>query len=114
VKAVLKIVKQDWTGWVTQQPKPEEIIIEAAEGDSLLEVIKGIGNPSASIKEIQDDSVVLITSHLASGESGAGIDLTKDYSHLESVLEIGESVEFSTQTMDAGISYTISLTSIKP
>lgn len=112
MKAVIKVVKQNWTGWVSQQPKPEETIVEINEGDSL-EIVKGMGNPSAMIEKIQSDSIVLKTSNLAP-KKGAGIDLRGDYSNLESVIKMGEAIKFSTQTMDSGTSYTLALTNIKP
>jgi len=49
---------------------------------------------------------------LAPRKEGTGIDLGGDYSNLETTLSKGDSVSFSTQTMDGGTHYTLTLNEI--
>jgi hypothetical protein len=113
LKAILKVVKQGWTGWSPEQPKAEETTAEVEKG-SVLDSVKGISNPSAVIKDINNDTILLSTTGLAPRKEGSGINLKGNFSGLETVLKKGESTKFTTQTMDAGVNFTISLVEIKP
>jgi len=90
----------------------ENGIVEAGIGENI-EMVKGFGNPSALVKSIDAQNIVLVTSHLAPRKVNTGIDLKRDYSNLETILKIGESAKFSTQTMDAGALFVFALTDIK-
>lgn len=106
MKAIIHVTKRGWGGDI------ENDIVEAGIGENI-EIVKGFGNPSALVKFIDTQHIVLVTSHLAPRKVNAGIDLKGDYSNLETILKIGESAKFSTQTMDAGATYVIALTNIK-
>lgn len=112
MKAVLDITKQSWSSRVSQQPSPQTISVEVEIGINL-DMVAGIGNPSAMVKDISEGSITLVTSNLAPSAKGAGIDLGKNFSKLETVIKKGESFRFSTQTMDGGDSYTFTLTETK-
>ena len=111
MKAILHIVKHEWSGRTTEQPGYENYKVEAERG-SVLENVSGIGNPSARVKEVKKDYIVLITSELAPVKVGTGIDLSGNYKELETKIKTGETYKFSTQTADMGASYTIALVEI--
>lgn len=108
----MEIIKKGWSGEPVAQPKPELINVEVDNGTKIT-AVDGIGNPTALVQQINENSIVLITSKLAPREEGSGINLTKDYSNLETVIKTGESCKFSTQTTDAGDSYTFTLREVR-
>jgi hypothetical protein len=65
------------------------------------------------VKDVNESSITLVTSKLAPRKGTSGINLREDYSNLETVVKKGESVEFTTQTMDAGTKYTLMVVDIK-
>lgn len=64
------------------------------------------------IKEVNENAVVLTTSHLAPKNEGGGTNLSADNTDLNTTLNKGDSVKLSTQTMDQGTSYTFTLNEI--
>lgn len=112
MKAKIKIIEQTWTGWVREQPEPKENMMEVGVGDSLIFNPEELGNPSMVVKEISADSVTIVSSKLAPRQESGGINLSKDYSELETILKIGETKELGTQTMDFGEHYKLTLTEV--
>ncbi len=112
MKAKIKVIRQEWTGWTPQQPEPQENIMEVGTGDSLILTLEELGNPSLVVKDIGAEAVTVISSNLAPKQDTGTINLNKDYSNLETVLKIDETVELGTQTMDAGVKYVLTLIEI--
>ncbi len=112
MKAKIKVIRQEWTGWTPQQPEPQENIIEVGVGDSLILTPEELGNPSLVVKDIDVEVVTVVSSNLAPKQETGTISLIKDYSNLETALKINETIELGTQTMDAGIKYILTLIEI--
>jgi hypothetical protein len=110
MKAILNIKKQPWTGWVREQPDPVETKVEAEKGTKL-DYVSGTG-ASANIEDVLKDHIILVTSGLALRKEGTGINLGGDFKNLQTEIKLGESVKFTTQSMDGGDTYTFTLSEI--
>jgi hypothetical protein len=107
LKAVINIVKSGFSG----KEVPEREKVELEKGD-MIDMLSGFGNPTAKVKDIRDNYIVLLTSRLAPREKGKGVNLKEDFSGLETEIKKGESRSFSTQTLDAGSSFVFTLVDI--
>jgi len=148
MKAKFKLVIQGWTGWVPQQPEPEESTIEL-EANQKFAFPEKYWSGDIRLKSIFPDHIILQTNHLApqkeapkvvnpreenlrslgisttaslgsrpttdvNKHDAVGINLRADYSNLETSLAVGETANFTTQTMDQGTSYRLTLLEITP
>lgn len=111
MQAHLQVVTQDWTGWCTEQPKPVEKKIEVEKGDTI-PLRSVIGSPAIIIGSITENSLLLVSSHLSPRNEGSGINLSGDFSNLQTTVLVGQTAKFSTQTMDAGTHISITLLDI--
>lgn len=101
----LEVVVQDWTGWQEEQPSPETRT-EVVSADDTFTVLTTVGEITVTVVEIDDDRIELETSREMAPESdGGGIDLTDLETRFS--LDRGGSTEFSTDTLDAGTTVTV-------
>ena len=110
MKAILNIKKQPWTGWVREQPNSEESRIETEKGTKL-DYVNGAG-ASATVEDVLEDHLILVTNGLAPTKDGGGISLRGDFRNFQTKIRLGESAKFTTQSMDGGDTYTFSLLEI--
>lgn len=117
----IKIKQTDWSGWnggSTNEKNMEfeiklkkEVVVKATkytavkkslfEKNSWVEV-----DFSFKVKKICEDHLILETNGVAGGEYNRD---KKKYLPKESILKFGETLEFSTKTMDCGSNFVVSV-----
>jgi hypothetical protein len=110
LKALINIKKQAWTGWNKEQKEPEEINLEVEKG-MRIDYVEDL-ETSALVEDILEDRIILSSNGLILQKNGSGIDLLQDSNNLKTIINLGEIVILSTDTMDAGNTFTFHLLEI--
>lgn len=111
--AVITMKKQPWSGRNPELLEAKEVTLEVKEGETLDESKTSFKAVSIKVESISQSSVTLITSGLVEPNVGGGINLMKDSKNLQVILEKDTPLTLVTQTMDAGVRYTLTLNQIK-
>ncbi len=103
----IDVVRQGWTGWSREQPKPITRQVTVSEGESFRVDDLG-GEIVFTVKHIDDGRVELESSEsLSPREGDAGVDLRSDQDEFE--LTADGPLTVTTPTMDAGVTFTLTL-----
>ena len=100
---MLSITESSWSGWDENYEPEEETESYRVELNKTYTIGRSL---SFEITEINENSITIHTSKVFS-DSETGIDLSTDKQDF--IIEMGESIELTTPTMDAGNIYTLEL-----
>ncbi len=102
----LEVTTQGWTGWSEEQPEPSSQSVTVSEGETFTVTMLG-DEVTVTVTAVDDDGIVLETSkELARRNPGGGSDhddLTDEFA-----LDRDGSVAFTTPSLDAGTTVTVS------
>lgn len=98
----IKVVGQEWTGWVKEQPAPFEKNYTLSVGE-IMDISDSVyGNFKFIINKIEQGKVEIESiGELISSISNQGVNLRDDFKKIS--VGKGDSFELGTPTMDAGV-----------
>ena len=105
MKIRLKFVTKMWSGWPNSQehlPAPQEKVFELSKGDIV--GAKDLFKIPASVEvvDFSDKEIKIMTNGLVELKPGGTINLLKENRGLNHLVEIGQTIELVTQSMDVG------------
>lgn len=118
MKAKLCFIVQPWTGWTPEQPQDQTFELEILSGHTypitpkILQQPEGDDFYNLTIIAIDTNQIKLGYKGLVIRDNNEGIDLNASREG-EATLQVGQSLKFSTPTMDGGTNITITLNEIK-